>query len=292
MKTENEKPKLKVITELSPEVQDYNYGSGSGSCGSGCGTGGGTGPNDCMSQEMFLKLSESGALKSEVYVCGWGWTLPGVTIYGSCGCGSCGSCGSCGGSCGSCGSCGGSCGSCGSSGGGGLGSGGSMPQTLQEAQNYLNVVNNDYVLSVFHELWGLMKSLASSSGRQEVGCWLYYDLNRREYVKGQIKIGEKVSGSTHSSIKRDSPNDSTSVPVPRRDTISAITFIHAHTTFSHETAGIHICGPSPADLASVSYNQFGILLDYVGQKYPGHSDNDPARIYVYKNSGVVATYDL
>ncbi|THG63547.1 C40 family peptidase [Bacteroides faecichinchillae] len=24
---------------------------------------------------------------SEVYVCGWGWTLPGVTIYGFCGCG-------------------------------------------------------------------------------------------------------------------------------------------------------------------------------------------------------------
>ena len=37
MKTENEKPKLKVITELSPEAQDYNYGSGSGSCGCGCG---------------------------------------------------------------------------------------------------------------------------------------------------------------------------------------------------------------------------------------------------------------
>lgn len=103
METKNEnqsnRTKLKEITQLSPDAQNYSYGScgscgcgcGCGSCGCGCGSGLGTGPDDCMSQDLFLELSNRGALTSEVYVCGWGWTLPGVTIYGSCG--SCGSCG-------------------------------------------------------------------------------------------------------------------------------------------------------------------------------------------------------
>ena len=94
METKNEnqskKSKLKEINQLSPDAQNYSYGS-CGSCGCGCGSGWesgwGTGSDDCMSQELFLKLSDSGALKSEVYVCGWGWTLPGVTAYGSCGSG-------------------------------------------------------------------------------------------------------------------------------------------------------------------------------------------------------------
>ena len=94
METKNENQsnriKLKEITQPSPDTQNYSYGS-CGSCGCGCGSGLGTGPDDCMSQDLLLELSDRGALTSEVYVCGWGWTLPGGTIYGSCG--SCGSCG-------------------------------------------------------------------------------------------------------------------------------------------------------------------------------------------------------
>lgn len=158
MKTENEKPKLKVITELSPEAQDYNYGSGSGSCGCGCGCGcgiskgrgDGSDPDNCMSKQRFSELCAKGELKSGVFVCGWGYTIPEITVIGSgngssgsggcgCGCGSCGSCGcgSCG--CGSCGSCGcGSCGSCGSGGCGcGCGCGGTLgEQALARAREY------------------------------------------------------------------------------------------------------------------------------------------------------------
>ncbi|MEY8708684.1 hypothetical protein AALK94_15445 [Bacteroides faecichinchillae] len=94
METKNENQsnriKLKEITQPSPDTQNYSYGS-CGSCGCGCRSGLGTGPDDCMSQDLLLELSDRGALTSEVYVCGWGWTLPGGTIYGSCG--SCGSCG-------------------------------------------------------------------------------------------------------------------------------------------------------------------------------------------------------
>ena len=88
-KNSNKEPKLRMLNELSPDAQSYNYGdydygysSGGGySCGSGYNSG--EGSCGCGS-------------------CGCG--------CGSCGCGSCG-CGSCGcGSCG-CGSCG--CGSCG-----------------------------------------------------------------------------------------------------------------------------------------------------------------------------------
>lgn len=48
-------------------------------------TGAGTGPNDCMSEEFFTALCESGALKSAVYVCGWGWTSPDVVVSGTIG---------------------------------------------------------------------------------------------------------------------------------------------------------------------------------------------------------------
>ena len=126
MKTENEKPKLKEINQLSPDVQNYSYGycgwSGCGcgcGCGCVCGTGMGTGPNDCMPQEVFLELSDRGVLKTQVYVCGWGGTIPGTTIYGSCG--------SCGCGCGSCGCGYGSCG-CGSGYGCGTGPNDCMPQ--------------------------------------------------------------------------------------------------------------------------------------------------------------------
>lgn len=44
--------------------------------------GGGTGENDCLPYETYLKLCESGALKSAVYVCGSGWMLPEVIVPG------------------------------------------------------------------------------------------------------------------------------------------------------------------------------------------------------------------
>ncbi|MDD3038883.1 hypothetical protein [Bacteroides sp.] len=73
-KSKTEKLKLKGINQALL-VSSYNSGTG-------------TGPNDCMSEAVFLKLCEQGALKDAVYVCGWGWTAPETTIYGS-GAGSC-----------------------------------------------------------------------------------------------------------------------------------------------------------------------------------------------------------
>ena len=51
-------------------------------------SGAGTGPNDCMSEEDYNRLCEQGLLQDIVYVCGWGWTVPEITVIGSgCGCG-------------------------------------------------------------------------------------------------------------------------------------------------------------------------------------------------------------
>ena len=71
-----------------------------------------------MSQEYFLRLCELGVLKTEVYVCGWGWTAPETVIYGSSGSSSSGSSGWSGSS--------GSSGWCGTSGSSGSGSGGGV----------------------------------------------------------------------------------------------------------------------------------------------------------------------
>jgi hypothetical protein len=46
-------------------------------------TGAGSGPNDCMTPEFYDVLCKNGALKSAVYVCGIGWTLPEVSVTGS-----------------------------------------------------------------------------------------------------------------------------------------------------------------------------------------------------------------
>lgn len=103
MKTENKKPKLKEIKHLSPDAQNYSYGScgcgcgcGSrGSCGnsSGCGvsrgTGDGSSPENCMSEQRYWELCLKGELTSSVYVCGWGYTAPSPIITG-CGSGGCG----------------------------------------------------------------------------------------------------------------------------------------------------------------------------------------------------------
>lgn len=74
MKTENKKPKLKEIKHLSPDAQNYSYGScgcgcGCGSCGScgnssGCGvsrgTGDGSSPENCMSEQRYWELCLKG----------------------------------------------------------------------------------------------------------------------------------------------------------------------------------------------------------------------------------------
>ena len=80
----------------------------------------GTGPDDCMYQDVFETLSDNDAIKSPVYVCGWGWTNPPVYITPEgCGCGcGCGEGSGCG--CGE--GCGCGCG-CGSGEGSGCGSG-------------------------------------------------------------------------------------------------------------------------------------------------------------------------
>ena len=68
-KSKTEKLKLRGINEVI-EANRYSTGTGSG-------------PSDCMSQDYFLALSDRGSLIGPVYVCGWGWTQPGVSIYGS-----------------------------------------------------------------------------------------------------------------------------------------------------------------------------------------------------------------
>ena len=110
MEKETNKKKLRKIDSCSLKTQSLS--------------GAGTGPNDCMSEEDYNRLCEQGLLQDIVYVCGWGWTVPEITVIGSgcsCGCG-CGS--KCGCGCGEdygCG-CGESSGSgCGESSGSGCG---------------------------------------------------------------------------------------------------------------------------------------------------------------------------
>ena len=85
-------PKLRVIKAPQSVEPFVNSTANTGYSYSGSG-GWGTDSDDCMSQELFIKLNDLGILKSSVYVCGWGWTFPDTVIYGSSGSGSSGSSG-------------------------------------------------------------------------------------------------------------------------------------------------------------------------------------------------------
>lgn len=205
MEEKKENSHLRKISQLpsgtSSYSSSYDGSCGCGSCGSGT-SGWGTGPNDCMSQEMYFELSDKGALQSEVYVCGWGWTLPGVTAYGSCG--SCGSCG-----CGSCGSCG--CGSCGSCGCGGCGSSGGLFR-IDAATDYLmrNTVPSPGVGScASHVRSALEAGGFSTDGRPKSACDYDTYLKNRGFIEVDKTNYTPQKGDivVHEAIPSTGPND-------------------------------------------------------------------------------------
>lgn len=65
--------------KMNEEMREINQESMSCSFVRGMGTG----PDDCMDPADYEALDAAGALSSPVYVCGWGWTLPTVNVYGS-----------------------------------------------------------------------------------------------------------------------------------------------------------------------------------------------------------------
>lgn len=83
--------------------------------------------------------------------------------------------------------------------------------------------------------------------------------------------------------------------------MSAIAFIHTHTTLSHETDPTidHVCGPSKSDFDALDENEYGILIDYKGNlkdgsyhMYGGHDDDAPVRVYVYDKKRNVTYYEF
>ena len=142
-----------------------------------------------------------------------------------------------------------------------------------------------------------MIAKASNSGRQEVGCHIYYNVKERRYYKGKTKYGTTVSGSDHSSIELG-----TAIPsedgVP--DGCYYITSCHTHTTLSHEDSSVkRLVGPSPSDFNELNDSfegEYRLLLDYVGHfdevtgQYVvngGDGDNNNMSIYVFTKDQVI-----
>lgn len=288
-KSKTEKLKLRGINQAIL-VSSYNSGAG-------------TGPNDCMSQEVYQQLNDKGALDTSVYVCGIGWMTPDVIIYGSgSGFGSGSGSEEYGSGLGSgywgSGSGSGSGWNGGGTSGGGTGGGGSSSdgyQQLQEARKYNNVISNTTVMSNMKKIWNEMLKSASSKGRREIGCWIFYNLSTKQYYMGTFKYGSWVSGANHSSVDLGSSLWSTN-GVPKGST--AIVSFHVHTTLSHETEGIKVTGPSQSDMDALKRQDgsYGIVIDYQGKYNPdlgkntldyGHSDSMPTTIYIYDKNKII-----
>lgn len=288
-KSKTEKLKLRGINQAIL-VASYNSGTG-------------TGPNDCMSQEVYQQLNAKGALNTSVYVCGIGWMTPDVIIYGSgsgfdfgSGSDEYGS-GSSSGYWGS-GSGSGSGWSGGGTGGGGTSGGGSSSddyKQLQEARKYNNVISNVTVMSNMKKIWNEMLKSASSKGRREIGCWIFYNLLTKQYNMGTLKYGSWVSGANHASVELGSSLWNTN-GVPKGSI--AIASFHVHTTLSHETEGMKVTGPSQTDMDALKRQDgsYGIVIDYQGKYNPsqgentldhGHSDSMPTTIYIYDKKKII-----
>ena len=168
-------------------------------------------------------------------------------------------------------------------------------QELEEHRNYDKILNDKTVTEALKNAWKEMLKNATEEGRKEVGAWIYYDpFETHKYYVGELKYGTSVSGGEHGTI--DLGNSAPSENGVPRESVPLAPF-HAHTTISHETGNVtKIVGPSDTDLKALSGNEFGFVIDYVGEKNSetgeytlpaGHSDDLPVQIYVYNKDGVI-----
>ena len=229
-----------------------------------------------------------------------------VEYYGSCGWGSCGT---------------------GSSGGGedytqiqgsgfkgsptgcaGSAATGEGPDTWDDANKAVNVMNNSFVRGRINMMWDAMTAAAKDNQGTEYACCIFYDFDRKEYIGG--KFIEGIGGQVE--IKDYTPlgNGFTG----NAEHVRLVTIIHVHYAMTYDTGNnVRVVGPSDADYKIVGDTKnkeidFGIVIDYKGkyEKYTdkngdetfgtiihsGHAYSDPRVYYIINGSGNLASGDF
>lgn len=138
------------------------------------------------------------------------------------------------------------------------------------------IINNTTVKDAMDKAWKETLSLASKNGRQEVGFFIYYDFDTKQYSVGKTVYGPVIKGceGTHASVSLGTPTNNTTV----------CAFFHTHTPLTYCSNDVsRDTGPSQTDKNTAdSYGLPGILYDYSATKiYGGQSLNSPAKLYTF-----------
>lgn len=138
------------------------------------------------------------------------------------------------------------------------------------------IISNATVKKAMDNAWQETLKLASKNGRQEVGFFIYYDFDTKQYSIGKTVYGPVITGceGTHGSISLGSPTNN----------ITVCAFFHTHTPLyycpnyvSRET------GPSQTDKNTAdSYGLPGIIYDYSAKTiYGGQALDSPTKLYTF-----------
>lgn len=138
------------------------------------------------------------------------------------------------------------------------------------------IIADPTVKAAMDSAWIETLSLANKNGRQEIGFYIYYDFDKKEYEIGEKKYGPIIPNeeNTYGSLILGS--------VKNNITVCAI--FHTHTpTLYMPTGTYRITGPSDLDKSyAEKYGLPGIVYDYASKKiYGGHKLNSPAKLYTF-----------
>ncbi len=159
---------------------------------------------------------------------------------------------------------------------------------------YKAVIHDETVRKRLKEIWREMLANATWAGRQEVGCYIYYDIKKKKYHVGTIKYGMRVSG-VDAPIDLDSPAPDMNGVIKE---YILVTSCHAHTTLQYENneSIIHVVGPSKTDREGLNAG-FGIVLDYEGyfdrsqgNHIISHANQGNSKVIVYIYNGQEVKY--
>lgn len=161
---------------------------------------------------------------------------------------------------------------------------GSAPDTLEEAKNIVNVMNNPFVRGRIEMMTEEVSRNSFPYIGAEYGCMIYYDMNKKEYIGGKFIKGTDGTIKISKDLQTNGYQGS-------GDNIVPITVIHVHPSLTYEANEYNIreVGPSNADYKAIKNFGFdyGIVIDYKGKEenYVKNNENEHGSI-IHANHGM------
>ena len=154
-----------------------------------------------------------------------------------------------------------------------------------------DIIEDKALKAELDALWEETKSLASETGRRELGCWVYIDTDTRRYFCGETIYGRIVPNelNTHGStpLREPDPAIIKSSNSPNAGIVDAVAFFHTHTPLTFvKGEGGRPTGPSSKDDSLANADKFvGLVYDYntfnEESLMAGHALNMEAKISVF-----------